>query len=54
MVLMRGKKLRGKKLLDRLREFNYIQTMFTMNLLTLKRVGKAAWHVIAVAEGGFY
>jgi hypothetical protein len=45
---------RQKKLLDRLREFNYIHHMFMMNLLTIKRVLKAAWHVTAVAEGGFY
>jgi hypothetical protein len=44
----------AKKLLDRLREFNYIHHMFMMNLLTIKRVLKAAWHVTAVAEGGFY
>ena len=44
----------AKKLLDRLREFNYIHVMFIMNLLTIKRVLKAAWHVTAVAEGGFY
>ena len=44
----------AKKLLDRLREFNYIHPMFIMNLLTIKRGLKAAWHVPAVAEGGFY
>lgn len=43
-----------KKLLDRLREFNYIHPMSIMNLLTPKRGLVAAWHVNAVAEGGFY
>jgi len=43
-----------KKLLDSLREFNYIHAMIIMNLLTLKQVLGAAWRIIAVAEGGFY
>jgi hypothetical protein len=44
----------AKKLLDRLGEFIYILLMNIMNLLTTKRGLKAAWHVTAVAEGGFY
>ena len=43
-----------KKVLDSLKEFNYIRPMYITNLLTAKRVLKAAWHVTAVAEGGFY
>jgi hypothetical protein len=44
----------AKKLLDTLRKFIYIHHMSIMNLLTTKRGLAAAWHVIAVAEGGFY
>lgn len=44
----------AKKLLDSPTNIPYIHAMIIMNLLTLKQVLRAAWHVNAVAEGGFY
>jgi hypothetical protein len=45
--------LREKKL-DSFADIFYIQSMITMNFLTLHVARKAAWQHMAVAEGGFY
>ncbi len=43
-----------EKNLDSFMVITYSYTMVIMNLPTPKQVLRAAWHVTAVAEGGFY